>query len=151
MSEELIILVDDREKCPLEFGDTPTERVRLPVGDYSARGCTDLVAIERKRIDELATCCGRDRERFLEQVDRLRAYPVRALAIEGLLGEINAKLYRSNIRPASVLGTLTKFLVDWHIPVLFCGDRYDTARMVFAVLRRAHRQRLDLTDSKEVA
>jgi len=83
------ILVDDREKLPLRFSaSVATEIVHLAVGDYSLRGASDVVAIERKRLDELAKCCGLERERFVEQIKRLRPYPVRALVVEADMADV---------------------------------------------------------------
>src|SRR6185503_15633628 len=70
------ILIDQREQVALCFTDSfTTERVLLPVGDYSLAGATDSVVIERKRNGELQSCCGTDRARFIEQIERMRQYP----------------------------------------------------------------------------
>jgi ERCC4-type nuclease len=110
--------------------------VLLHVGDYSLRGASEQVAIERKRGGELASCCGVDRERFIAQVERLRAYPVRYLVVESTAAEMTAGIYRSNISPLSVMGTCIKIMSDWQIPVLFCGDAADTALWVERILLR---------------
>lgn len=133
------ILVDQREQAELRFSAAVTsERVLLPVGDYSLRGASDYVAIERKRGGELASCCGVDRERFLAQVERLRDYPVRYVVVEATAAEMVAGIYRSNINPLSVVGTVVKICSDWQIPVLFCGDAKDTALWVERILIREH-------------
>jgi len=116
------------------------EVVTLPVGDYSIRGCTETVALERKRLGELATCCGADRERFLEQLERLRGYPVRALIIEADLDGVLTKSYRSEINPLSVLGTLIKASSDWQIPIWMCGDARNAALVVERMLLRVAKQ-----------
>ena len=135
------ILVDTREQVPLRFSAAvDVEAVSLSVGDYSIRGVSDLVAIERKRLGELATCCGTDRERFIAQIERLRAYPVRALVIEADLDGVLSKAYRSEINPLSVLGTLLKFTSDWQVPVWFCGDARNTAQVVERMLLRVAKQ-----------
>ena len=136
------ILVDARERAALQFSAAvDTELVMLPVGDYSLRGATDTVAIERKRLSELATCCGIDRERFIDQVERLRSYPVRALVIEADLDGVLSKSYRSEIHPLSVLGTLIKISSDWQVPVWFCGDAANTALVVERMLLRVAKQK----------
>jgi len=135
------ILVDARERAALQFSDAvDTDLVMLPVGDYSLRGATETVAIERKRLGELATCCGVDRERFIEQIERLRSYPVRALVIEADLDGVLSKTYRSEIHPLSVLGTLIKFSSDWQVPVWFCGGARNTAHVVERMLLRVAKQ-----------
>jgi hypothetical protein len=136
------ILVDDREQLPLRFSAAvDVETVHLAVGDYSLRGATELVAIERKRLDELATCCGVERERFLEQVARLRGFPVRALVVEADLEGILGRRYASAIHPLSVLGTLIKFASDWQVPVWMAGDAANAALLVERTLLRVAKQR----------
>ncbi|HET7540686.1 MAG TPA: ERCC4 domain-containing protein [Polyangiaceae bacterium] len=136
-----VVLIDTREQIPLRFSAAvDVEVVTLPAGDYSVAGSTDTVALERKRLDELATCCGKDRERFLEQVERLREYPVRALIIEADLDGVLSKAYRSEIHPLSVLGTLIKFSSDWQVPVWFAGDARNAAHVVERILLRVHKQ-----------
>lgn len=125
------ILVDQREQAPLKFSDAVgVETVLLPVADYSLRGCSDLVAIERKRLDELAGCCSVDRPRFIEQLERLRSFPVRALVVEADLDAILSGAFRSNINPLSILGTLIKAASEWQIPVWLCGDAKNAAVVV---------------------
>lgn len=131
MKAKATILIDQREQAPLRFSaDVGTETVLLPVADYSLRGATDLVAIERKRLGELAICCGKDRARFIEQLERLRSFPVRALVIEADLDGILSGAFQSNINPLSVLGTLIKAAAEWQIPVWFAGDAKNAAVLV---------------------
>ena len=135
------ILVDQREILPLCFCDAfTTERVLLPVGDYSLRGATETVAIERKRNNELQSCCGTDRARFIEQIERMRVYPVRWIVVEATFDDIALGLSRSNINPLSVLGTIVKFGSDWNIPTMFCGDARNAALFVERILMREFRR-----------
>lgn len=135
--ERPCVLVDQRERIPLSFGpDFDVEHVLLPVGDYSLRGSSSTVAIERKRNGELQSCCGTDRERFIAQIERMREYPVRWLVIESDMDEITLGLNRSAINPLSVLGTLIKFGSDWNIPVMLCGDARNTSLFVERILLR---------------
>ncbi|MEO7032726.1 MAG: ERCC4 domain-containing protein [Polyangiaceae bacterium] len=136
-----MILVDNREQAPLRFSAAvDVEVVCLPVGDYSVRGSTEVVALERKRLGELATCCGTDRERFIEQIERMRVYPVRGLIIEADLDGVLSKAYASQINPLSVLGTLIKFSSDWQVPIWFAGDARNAAHVVERILLRVHKQ-----------
>ena len=146
------ILIDKREQSALQFSAAvSTELVTLPVGDYSLRGATDLAAIERKRLGELAQCCGKDRDRFIDQLERLRMYPVRALIIEADLDGVLSKSYRSEIHPLSVLGTLIKASSDWQIPVWMCGDARNAALVVERMLLRVHKQRQAQGDAGRAA
>ncbi len=131
MSQPTVILIDQREQAPLRFSSAiSTETVLLPVGDYSLRGASDIVAIERKRLGELATCCGTDRPRFIEQLERLRSFPVRGLVIEADLNGLLSGAFASRINPLSVLGTLIKAGAEWQIPIWFAGDAKNAAVLV---------------------
>lgn len=135
------ILVDHREQIPLSFGpDFDSEKVLLPVGDYSLAGASDRVVIERKRNSELQSCCGTDRPRFIEQIERMRAYPVRWIVIESSMDDVVLGLNRSRINPLSVLGTIIKFGSDWNIPTMFCGDARNASLFVERVLWREWRR-----------
>lgn len=155
VTEPFTVLVDSREQRPLVFADgVRVERATLTTGDYSAAGVTDLVALERKSLDDLVACCGRDRERFFDQVDRLRAYPVRGLVIEGDLPTLASGAYRSKIHPSSVVGTLVAVCTDWMIPIWFASDPHHAALIVAKILRRVHERaeliRLDLPGIAEL-
>lgn len=131
------VLIDQREQAPLTFCDSFTsERVLLPVGDYSLAGASEAVAIERKRNGELQSCCGTDRERFIAQIERMREYPVRWLVCECTFDDVVLGLNRSAINPLSVLGTIIKFGSDWNIPTMFCGDARNASLFVERILMR---------------
>lgn len=135
-----VVLIDSREKLPLDFSsDVDVERCTLPTGDYSVRGCTDIVAIERKSLADLVGCVGRDRDRFEEELRRLEAYPIRVLVIEASVLDVESHAYRSQVKPQSVLGSCVSWQIDHGIPVLWAGNAQLAARMVEKMLVRVHR------------
>lgn len=133
------ILIDKREQRPLRF-EAATEETVLPVGDYSLRGLSAEVVIERKSLPDLAMCCGADRERFIEQIERMRDYRFRALVVEARLTEVSIGAYRSRIEPRSVVGTLIKVAQDLSVPVWFAEDARGAAELVEQMLVREHRR-----------
>lgn len=142
MTERPVILIDTREQRPFTFSaDVDVERVTLPTGDYSIRGATEHVAIERKSLADLVQCVGRERERFEEELRRLEAYPIRALVIEATPLDVEAKAYRGQVRPQSVLGSVIAWQVDHSLPVLWAGDATLAARMVEKLLVRVWKRR----------
>jgi len=140
------ILVDSREQAPLTFSNAVTvERgVTLPTGDYSLRGFTDSVAIERKSKPDLVACVGPERDRFLEQMTRLAGYRVRALVVEASWEELAAGVYRSATNPRSVTGTLLALVVDRGIPVLLVGSAREAAEAVERMLVRVARNGVEV-------
>lgn len=131
------VLVDTREQAPLRFSaDVDVELVTLPAGDYSLRGFTDSVAIERKAKGDLVACVGPERERFMDQMERLAGYPVRALVVEASWEELAAGAYRSGTNPRSVTGTLLSLVVDRAIPVLLVGSAREASEVVERMIVR---------------
>lgn len=115
------IIVDSREQDPLTFSRLPSERGTLLSGDYSIAGVTELFSIERKSLDDLAgCCCGSSRERFERELHRLRGFRFKRLVIVGSEQQIMAGDYRSNIKPAAVVGTLRAFEIRFDCPLVFC-------------------------------
>jgi ERCC4-type nuclease len=57
-------LIDTREQTPLVLPGIRAKPPTLATGDYSVSGLESVVAIERKSLPDLPSCCGRERERF---------------------------------------------------------------------------------------
>lgn len=138
VGKDPVVLIDQREQAPLRFG-LKTERCLLPVGDYSLRGLTAEVVIERKSLPDLVGCCGKERERFIAQVERMRDYRFRALVVEARYTDISIGAYRSQMNPLSVIGTLVKVAHDLNVPVWFAEDARGAAEMVERMLVREHK------------
>jgi DNA excision repair protein ERCC-4 len=133
------ILIDTREQTPLRFSpNVDTEIASLETGDYSVAGHTARVRLERKSVPDFVACVGPERERFLEQMQRLAQYEVRALVIEGSWAQLSAGAYRSNTRPQSVTGTLLALVADLGLPVLLADDARGAAEIVERILTRVH-------------
>lgn len=141
--EQITAVVDGREQTPLDLSPLQTESGTLATGDYSVFGLESVIAIERKSEGDMLSCVGTDRERFDREVQRLLAYPVRALVIESSWANFEAGGWRSHIKPASVIGSL----LGWSamgLPIVMAGDhtkagRY-VSRMLFIAARRRWRE-----------
>ena len=126
-----VVVIDTREQEPLPFTRLPKIRAGLYSGDYSVAGMEALFSIERKSVADLVSCCaGSNRERFEHELQRLRGYRFKRLLIIGTQAEIEAGTYRSNIKPASVLGTLAAFEIRFDCPVVFAPTPEDGAHRV---------------------
>ncbi len=126
-----VVVIDTREQLPLPIVRLPTVRDGLLSGDYSVRGLEGLFAVERKSIPDLVACsAGSNRERFENELHRLRGFRFKRLLVIGDRGEIEAGAYRSRIAPAAVLGTLAAFEVRYDCPVVFEPDPAAGARRV---------------------
>ena len=71
-SQDLKIIIDDREKTPLPFSAVPFETARLLTGDYSIAGSELDFTVERKTIDDLVSSLTQNRDRFTREMERMR-------------------------------------------------------------------------------
>ena len=56
---------------------------KLDTGDYSLEGLEDRLCIERKgRISELAINLGKDKARFMREIERMKEFEFRFLVLE---------------------------------------------------------------------
>lgn len=113
-----VIVIDSREQVPLLFTRLESIRKTLKTGDYSVEGLENLFVVERKSIGDLAACVAGNRERFEDQLLRLRGYPFRRLLIVGQREEIENGVPFSKVTPTSIFGTLNMIEVRY-CPVVF--------------------------------
>ncbi|HEY1599245.1 MAG TPA: ERCC4 domain-containing protein [Pirellulales bacterium] len=141
--ENITAVGDTREKNLLDLSPLKTVPGTLATGDYSVVGLEHIVAIERKSLSDLLGCIGTERERFDREVQRLLAYPVRALVVESTWAEINAGGWRGKVTPASVTGSVLGWVAAG-LPVMLVGDHAEAgravARMLFIAARRRWRE-----------
>ena len=82
---DFVVIIDTREQDQL-FKRPPkglmVVRDKLDAGDYSIRGFESSIAIERKHLSDLHQSLGRERERFKRELDKLRLYDCKWLAVE---------------------------------------------------------------------
>ena len=138
--ESVTVVIDTREQTPLDLQPLLTVTGTLATGDYSVLGLETVVAVERKSLPDLIGCVGRERERFDREVQRLLAYPVRALIIEATWGDIEAGDWRGNVTPAQALGSVLGWIASG-LPVLMAGDHARAGRYAGRLLLTAARRR----------
>ncbi len=133
------IIVDTREQEPFGFNPqlvTPVRRA-LPAGDYSVAGLEQLVAVERKTLNDFVGTVMRARERFYRELRLLTAYRRSCVVVEADLEDVLAGRYRGGAHPHAVLGSALAITVDFGIPVFFCSNRQIACRFVEGYLLRA--------------
>ncbi len=102
----VVCLIDTREQLPLDLAPLRTMPATLATGDYSLLGLEHHVCIERKSLDDLLGCVGRDRDRFERELHRMLAYPVRVLLVESTWGEVELGQWRSKVTSSQAMGSL---------------------------------------------
>ncbi len=139
--ESVTAVVDTREQTPLDLRPLRTEAGTLATGDYSLKGLEHVVAIERKSLNDFLACVGRDRERFEREIQRLQAYPVRALVVEATWATVEIGSWtNSRVKPASAIGSLLGW-IGRGIPVVMAGDHERAGKYVSRLLYIAARRR----------
>lgn len=138
--EQIVAICDTREQTPLDLDPLATEPGTLATGDYSIRGLEHVVAIERKSLSDMLSCVGTDRKRFDREVQRLLAYPVRALVIEATWADIEEGEWRSKVTPQAALGSILGWIASG-LPVVMAGSHARAGKYVSRLLFIAARRR----------
>ena len=134
VSSILAVIYDSREQTPWQPlpGVTMT-KATLETGDYTSEILQGIGVIERKSVADFGSSITHGRERFDDEIRRLRDYRWRAIVVEGDIGQV----WRiANVHPNSVIGSCASFLARSDLPVIFAGTRAAAARLAFGILRR---------------
>lgn len=135
---DIVAVADTREKAPLDL-KLKTVTATLFCADYSIVGLEHLVAVERKSLEDLIGCVGRDRDRFEACIQRMKGYETRVLVVEASWGAVELGQWRGKVNPSHVKGALYSWMK--HVSVVFTGDRQAAADCVSGILFSAARAR----------
>jgi DNA excision repair protein ERCC-4 len=136
------IVSDSREHFPYEFGEQVASGAAvisiaaLPAGDYSVVGYESVAAIERKSLADYVSTVVHARERFSKELSTLSTYELGAIVVEATLEDVLEHRYSTAAAPSSVWGATISIMVDYRVPVYWCGTRPIAAKMTFDLLRR---------------
>lgn len=122
---------------------------KLDTGDYSLVGLEDKLCIERKgRISELAINLGKDKHRFMREIERMKEFPFRFLILEFSLEDVmnfpeGSDIPKSNwdsikITNKYMLKMLIEFQMYDDIHVIFCENRKNAKLVVNSILKRVN-------------
>lgn len=153
--EDITCIYDTREQLPYDLSPMRSERGTLTTGDYSVRGLTHLVAIERKSLSDYLGSIGNNRDAFEREMQRMLGYPYRCLVIEANWDEMEAGAYeRSKMGATAVMGSTIGWMMKG-IPVAMVGTREagqrTVARMLFCAARRRWEEALSLLPTLRIA
>jgi ERCC4-type nuclease len=147
------IVCDTREQLPFSFQNiridrkkafVMTQRYALPTGDYSITGYEDKVCVERKSLQDLYQTLGRERERFMRELERMEEMTYAAVVIEATWQQIadptNDPLWYSKMHPNSIIGTIVACAGEfpktrWKAT----GNRANAEKMTFDILLKFYR------------
>jgi ERCC4-type nuclease len=133
----LRIVIDTREKEEYSFAVASIRR-KLEAGDYSIEGLESHIAVERKTVDDFVSTVIHHRARFRKELRKLAACRAACVVVEGGVADILLQRYRGQAHPNAVLGNALSIILDFGVPVFFCGNRQAACQFVQAYLLAAH-------------
>jgi DNA excision repair protein ERCC-4 len=139
-------IIDTREQRPFDLqlrdGTTlPSKRGTLSTGDYSIDGLFDekVVCIERKSLQDLAQCIGKERNRFERELERMAEFKIKSVIVEGGWGLIESKSYIGQVHPNAFIGSILGWMASG-VPFIMADNRTRagefTARMLIHAWKR---------------
>ena len=137
------IIADTREQAPYSFDrfpDVEVIRAGLESGDYSLAGAENIVAIERKELNDLIGCLTTGRDRFKRELHRLRPYTLKAVVVEATLQDVARGRYKSQMKPQAALQSVISFQVKYGISFIWAGDRSGGEYMTHGLLSKWARE-----------
>jgi DNA excision repair protein ERCC-4 len=138
--DDPIAIQDSREQHGLCLAPLRVEIGTLTTGDYSIKGLEHVIAIERKSAEDMLACVGRERERFDREVQRILAYPVRAIVVEAGWQFFERGEWRGNVTPNAAIGSLLGWITAG-VPIVMAYDHERAGRFVSRMLFTAARRR----------
>ena len=138
--DDPIAVQDSREQYGLCLDPLHVEIGTLTTGDYSIRGLEHVIAVERKSAEDILACIGRERERFDREVQRLLAYPVRAIVVESTWHFFERGEWRGNVTTNAAIGSLLGWICSG-VPIVMANNHERAGRFVSRMLFTAARRR----------
>ena len=158
MYEKPTLLVDSREKLPLDFDGCDDFKdikyIRISEGDYSLEGLEHIVSIERKSSpDELYQNLSTKakKKRLFAEAERLRTkVKYRFIIVEASLAEVTDPMsyyinktgrnkYSKMMPPIVVMNNLIEFMTKYGIFVIF-ADKYNMKFIVKKILLNIYKE-----------
>jgi len=115
------LIQDSREQKPLFKLSKWVVEKGLKTGDYSIKGFENIVTIERKSISDLLGTLGQGRDRFENELDRMRDYKFRGLLIEGSENGLYKYSGWSGLHPNSLYHSLGAIECKWGLHIYYAN------------------------------
>lgn len=137
--KNIVAIVDTREQIPANLGEMKFERAALDTGDYSIKGLEQYLRIERKSLQDLIGCIGKERERFERELVRLRGFQHKSVIVECYWSDIYEEKWKGLIKSNHVIGSLGRWQLDG-VPFILSGPRPFSCQMIQKLLYLSARQ-----------
>lgn len=151
-ANNLTIIIDTREKHPYCFasffpcnekdgkynGKYNEVRKALKTGDYSVVGYEDVIAVERKTLDDLShsLMSSQSKSRFHAELERLSEMQYVVLLIEGSIEDVLSHNYAGSTPGSKMFEEVVGVMAEYGIPVVFAGDRQCAQRFVWEWMKK---------------
>ena len=140
------VIRDNREQTPWIFPpDIEVIDGTLSTGDYTIKGLESWICIERKEFSDFIACCGTGRDRFIRELDRMRAFPWKVVVIEGRYSDCVKGNYRSKIAPQSVTGSIASWTGKFGVSFMFVENSKDAADFAMQMMNSLVKSMHDVT------
>lgn len=113
----------------------------LNSGDYSLAGFEAKVAVERKSLQDLVGCLGRERERFVRELERLRGLDSACVVVEAPASALMAGAYRGALDPKAGWQSVVAWQMRYGVPFIWCAGKDDAEAACYDFLRHYARDR----------
>ena len=137
---QVIVQIDTREQAPLTISKYPVEVCGLPVGDYGIKGFSDwsnpAFTVEWKTLNDLIGSLTQGRERFMREVEKLRAFYFAAILIGASEEQVARGDYVSRATPSSILATLDAIRVRTGVHIIWGNDATQAAQIFERLVRQ---------------
>ena len=142
----MVIIQDTREQTPYDFAciipQPLVEIATLPTGDYSLKGLTDKVGIERKSLADCYGTFGLGRVRFQRELERAINFQFFAVVIEADLHTLaKHPPARSRLNPKTVIASIAAWSMRYRVHFWTCPNREFAERYTFRLLERFWKDR----------
>jgi ERCC4-type nuclease len=145
----MVIIQDTREQSPFNFSfyGCDVAIATLKTGDYTIEGYEHIVCIERKKsASELATNLGKYRERFENELERMREFKHRYIVCEFSEDNLrkfphNAKIPKRIKKYIRMNGKymrkrLYEYEEEYDVEIIFCEDKTEAEARVIEIFQQ---------------
>lgn len=151
------IVIDSREQAPwgmaaptpVDFDDGGRYEDALEAGDYTCElnGVRQSVVIERKGVADWFMCVGRERDRFVEELGRLREYESAHVLIEATFEQVAAGFERSRVTGEMAVKSAVHWEIIYGIHFHFIG-RHGAPRFARWLMEEFCKHRTGVVDAE---
>ena len=115
----------------------------IVTGDYSIKGFTKRVTVERKNPNDLVKSLTDDRERFKAELERMVEMDAPLIVIEAPQSFFLAGHHNGGTSGKSIIQSMRSIRADYRVPWEFCLDPEDAAQVTYDHLRHffEHREK----------